>query len=295
MSSAGKIEHAVIVGVGLIGGSLGRSLRNRSGVARITGVGRSVANLDEAVNLGIIDSYTNDVKSAVSDADFVLVATPVLQMPEVLQAVGEGARSDVVITDVGSVKGHIVDIANDALGDLKNRFVAGHPIAGTEHSGAGASFEALFENREVILTPTPTTDADALSVVEAVWRDSGANLVTMDVETHDRILSATSHMPHILAYALVDHLARQPDSGQHFDLAAGGFYDFTRIASSDPMMWRDVCLTNKAAMISSLKAFSYDLNSVIDAIQREDGHSLYDLFTRSKVARDRALFGRRKG
>ena len=293
-SSPVAINHAVIIGVGLIGGSVARCLRARSGVSRITGVGRSVANLDEAVKLGIIDSYTNDVPTAVADADLIVVATPVLQMGPVMEAIASSAPAHVVITDVGSVKAEIVRLAGETLGPLKSRFVAAHPISGTEHSGAGASFEALFENRALIMTPTSDTDADALATVDKVWRETGADVVSMDVENHDKILAATSHMPHILAYTLVEHMARQPGSDQHFELAAGGFYDFTRIASSDPMMWRDVCLTNKQAMLKSLNSFVFDLNSTIDAISREDGDALYDLFTRAKVARDRALYRRRQ-
>jgi prephenate dehydrogenase len=191
-----------------------------------------------------------------------------------------------VITDVGSAKASVVADAMAVFGKLPANLVPGHPIAGTEQSGVEASFAELFDQRRVILTPTEASSADAVTTVRQLWELSGADVIEMSVEHHDAVLAATSHLPHMLAYTLVDSLARQDDSQEIFDYAAGGFRDFTRIASSDPQMWHDICLANREALLESLETFSGDLNSLAEAIRNQDTNRLLEIFQNAKRRRD---------
>lgn len=289
------IKRLAIIGVGLIGGSLARAVRRAGLCEEIVGSGRDVAQLRKAVELGVIDRYDADIASAVRDADMVVIAVPLGAMEQVLRALAGHVRPDTIITDVGSAKASVVIAARNVFGEVPANFVPGHPIAGTEKNGVEASFAELFQGRRVILTPLPHTGAHALAQVHLLWRAAGAEVVEMGVEHHDEVLAATSHLPHILAYALVDTLVRMDagmdanidKSGEIFRFAAGGFRDFTRIASSDPTMWRDICLANRPAIIALLERFRGDLDALTDLIRASDSEGILAIFNRAKAARDR--------
>ena len=280
------ISRLCIIGVGLIGGSLARALRNANAVSEIVGCGRDPEHLQQAKTLGVIDRYSTDPADAVADADMVVLAVPLGAMQSVMQQIAPALNAECIITDVGSAKGSVVKAARQVFKNNLARLVPGHPIAGTEKSGVEASFAELFHKRRVILTPIEGGDAKAVAKVRAMWELCGAKVVEMGVAHHDEILAATSHLPHMLAYALVDTLARMDDSREIFDFAAGGFRDFTRIASSDPDMWHDICLANHDALVKVLEAFSDDLRLLADAVRRADSEFLKDTFTRAKQARD---------
>ena len=280
------IERLCIIGVGLIGGSLALALRKSGFVKEIVGNGRDEAHLRKAVELGVVDRYHLVASQAVAGADMVVVAVPLGAMEQVFGDLSTALDYDAVLTDVGSSKRSVVQAAKNTLGNAFNRFVPGHPIAGTEQSGVEAAFPSLFENRRVILTPTASTDRSACDRVRAMWIAAGAMVEEMPMEHHDDILAATSHLPHMLAFALVDSLARLADHDEVFRYAAGGFRDFTRIASSDPVMWRDVCLANRESLLAAMARFQLDLSEVTAAIDRSDGASLEKMFARAKSIRD---------
>lgn len=280
------IKRLAILGVGLIGGSLARALRDAGHVQEIVGYGRGLANLQRAVELGVADRIETSPASAVRDADMVVLATPVGSMDALFKAIVPYLAKDAVLTDVGSVKGAVVAAARAALAGKFADFVPGHPIAGTERTGVGASFASLYVGRRVALTPLPETRPEALARVRAMWQAAGADVVSMSVEHHDQVLAATSHLPHLLAYALVDMLARQDDSREIFSFAAGGFRDFTRIASSDPVMWRDISLANRDAILIMMKRYRSALDDLIKAVGAGNGAQLHELFMRAKAARD---------
>ena len=280
------ISRLCVIGVGLIGGSLARALRQANAVDTVIGCGRDVAHLQKAKELGVIDQFDTDPVKAVKDADMVILAIPLGAMQNMMERIAPALSPDCILTDVGSAKGSVINAAQAVFGGIPAFLVPGHPIAGTEKSGVEASFVELFQNRRVILTPTDNSNADAVKKVRAMWEVCGASVVEMNVTHHDEILAATSHLPHMLAYALVDTLARMDDSREIFDFAAGGFRDFTRIASSDPDMWHDICLANHDALVKALEAFSDDLRLLADAVRRADSDFLKDTFTRAKQARD---------
>ena len=280
------IDKLALIGVGLIGGSLARALRDAGQAREIVGHGRGLANLQRAVELGVIDRVETTLPAAVRDADMIVLATPVGSMEKILQAIAPYVMPTAVVTDAGSVKGAVVETARRVLGDKFSRFVPGHPIAGTERSGVDASFASLYVGRRVVLTPVPETNADAVARVRAMWQAAGAEVVNMTVEHHDTVLAATSHLPHLLAYALVDMLARLDDKDEIFAYAAGGFRDFTRIASSDPVMWRDISLANRDAIVRLLKQYRSELDGLIKAVAAGEGEKLHTLFARAKATRD---------
>jgi prephenate dehydrogenase len=280
------IERLAIIGVGLIGGSLARALRDAGHVREIVGFGRGLANLQRAIELGVVDRVEASLPAAVRGADMVLIATPVGGMSEIMQAIAPYLSPDAVVTDVGSVKGAVVNAARAALAEKLTAFVPGHPIAGTERSGVEASFSSLFVGRRVVLTPLPETRPEAVARVHAMWAAAGAEVVNMSVEHHDEVLAATSHLPHLLAFSLVDLLARIEDRREVFAFAAGGFRDFTRIASSDPVMWRDIALCNRKAIVHMLEEFRGELDGLIKAVAAGDGAKLQAVFMRAKAARD---------
>ena len=280
------IEKLAVIGVGLIGGSLARALRRGKHVGEVVGFGRSLGNLQKAVDLKVIDRAAVSATDAARGADMIVVAVPVGSMKDSFAQVAAALADGAVVTDVGSVKGAVVDAAREALGSRFAAFVPGHPIAGTEHSGVAASKADLFEKHRVILTPGNETDATAVARVRAMWEAVGATVTLLPVEQHDAVLAACSHLPHMLAYALVDMLVRRDDHRLTFDLAAGGFRDFTRIASSDPVMWRDICLANATAITELLRDFRGNLDALTDAIGRGDGDWLMKTFERAKHARD---------
>ncbi len=287
------IRRLAVVGVGLIGGSLARALREAGQVGEVIGCGRGRENLERGVALGVIDRYTHAVEEAVDGADMVFVAVPLGAMRDAFAAMRERLAPDAVVTDGGSAKASVTADARAALGDRIASFVPGHPIAGTERTGVEASFATLYRNRRVILTPLPETTPAAVQRVEAMWRACGADVTAMSVEHHDEVLAATSHLPHMLAFGLVDALARMKENDEIFRYAAGGFRDFTRIASSSPVMWRDICVANREALSRMLERFAEEMSDLADTIRRGDGDHLLEIFSRAKAARDRYVDGMR--
>ena len=280
------IKRLCIIGVGLIGGSLARALREAGACAEIVGHGRSPAALQQALALGVIDRAETDPAQALKGCDMVVLGVPVGAIGSVLAEIRPHLEADAVITDVGSTKGSVVAAAQQVFGCLPPRFIPGHPIAGTEKSGVEASFAALYRQRRVILTPMPDSDPQALETVRWMWRQAGAEVCQMSVQHHDEVLAATSHLPHMLAFTLVDTLARLDEHDDVFRYAAGGFRDFTRIASSNPRMWHDICINNREALLLMLRRFSSELEGLTLAIEQADGQTLLATFDRAKLARD---------
>lgn len=284
-----------IIGVGLIGGSLARALKKVNAVNTVVGYGRDENNLNKAVQLGVIDSYSLNIEEVVGDADVVILATPLSTADTLFSAMAGILKQSVIVTDVGSAKGAIVNSARENLGDLFPYFVPGHPIAGKEESGVEASFAELFDAHRVILTPVDETDDLALKMVTEMWQLTGAEVVNLDVEYHDGILAATSHLPHMLAYALVDCLSGMQERDKIFEFAAGGFADFTRIASSHPRMWHDICLSNREQLLKVMDQFNQHLNRIREAIKNDDSDTLLDIFDRAKISREKFTDQRKKG
>ena len=280
------IRRLCIVGTGLIGGSLARDLRRLGEVGEVVGSSRHAANLERAVDLGVIDRFDVDVARAVTGADMVVVAVPLGAISGVFERIRDAVDDDAVITDVGSAKSSVVAAARSVLGLRLSQFVPGHPIAGTEHFGVDASTERLFERRRVILTPTAETSGIAVERVSDMWRLVGSEVIEMDVNRHDEVLAATSHLPHMLAYTLVDVLGGMKERAEIFRFSAGGLRDFTRIASSDPQMWQDICLANREAMVDAIECFGSELGQLTDAIRRGDGEFVRLVFARAKSVRD---------
>ncbi|MEQ9464647.1 MAG: prephenate dehydrogenase/arogenate dehydrogenase family protein [Haliea sp.] len=279
----------VVLGLGLIGGSLAAALRGNGFCRRCIGWGHREVSLQRGVELGIIDSYTLDLEEAVDAADILVIATPTLVAAQMLERILprlQGRAQPPVITDVASVKGNLRSAAEAAWGGMPPRLVLGHPIAGSERSGVDAADAGLFVNHRVILTPVAGNDPLAVELVRAMWASTGAEVIDMAVEEHDRVLAATSHLPHVLAYALVDALSRSDASADIFRFAAGGFRDFTRIASSDPVMWRDIAIANRPALLQAIDLFSDHLQQLRAAIDEQDAEALLATFNRAKEARD---------
>lgn len=281
------IERLCIIGVGLIGGSLARALRRAGRCREIVGVGRHRQRLEKARALGVIDRYETDTGQGVKGADLVVLAVPLGAMEGQFRAMQGHLAAQAVITDVGSAKRCVVDAAKVAFGHVPSHLVPGHPIAGTEKSGVEASFSSLFEGHRVILTPVAETSPSALARVRDMWLAVGAEVVQMPPAMHDEVLAATSHLPHVLAYTLVDVLGTLNQRVEIFRNAAGGFRDFTRIASSDPKMWHDICLANSDAITAVLQDLMVELGQIAAAIERRDGEAIQALFERAKVLRDR--------
>ena len=280
------IDRLAIIGIGLIGSSLSLALKQAGAVGQVTGYSRNRKNLEKGLELGVIDSYESSIEASVRDADIVVIAVPLGAMQAVFAELKPALNSTAIITDVGSAKGSVVAAAEAELGELFPRFVPGHPIAGTEKSGVEAGFASLYQNRRVILTPGRQTDPEAIATIEAMWRECGAIIEFLSVEHHDKVLAATSHLPHMLAYALVHYLSGLNDHDEIFRFAAGGFRDFTRIASSDPVMWRDVCIANGDALVDLIRQYQQELDQVAAAISAEDADELLKLFGKAKSERD---------
>lgn len=280
------INKLTIYGVGLIGGSLARALKAAGAVGEVVGYGRSGSSLQKAVELGVIDRYESDIARAIQGSDVVMLGVPVGAMEAVLNEIKPHLDSNTIITDAGSTKGSVIEAAKRVFGSQPTRFIPGHPIAGTEKSGVEASFAGLYQDRRVILTPDEQSDKDALETVRWMWQQAGAEVVDMPVAHHDEVLAATSHLPHMLAFTLVDTLARLEDHDDIFRFAAGGFRDFTRIASSNPQMWHDICLNNRDALLKMVNRFSDELATLASAIESGDSEKLLQTFNRAKEARD---------
>jgi prephenate dehydrogenase len=293
---AAALGKVVIVGVGLIGGSFALALKRAGAVATVVGVGRSASNLDTARKMGIADrTFKQDQRwtDELADADLVLLATPVGQIPALFAAIAPALGSATVLTDAGSTKQDVIAAARRYLGRALPRFVPGHPIAGTEHSGAAAASDALFRDKSVILTPLPETAADAQKRVADAWIACGGVVSALDAARHDEIFAAVSHLPHALAFALVAQLAARADAGDYFRNASTGFRDFTRLASGDPEMWRDICLGNATALRRELSAHRSELDRLDALLAAADGDGLGALFERARDARDAWLARRR--
>ena len=280
------INRLCIIGVGLIGGSLALALKKSGYCREVIGAGRSKERLEEALSLGVVDRIEMDYTKAVKQADMVLVAVPLGAMREVFEQIATALPANCIVTDAGSAKLCVIQHAEAAFGLKINQFVPGHPIAGTEQSGVEAAFDSLYQCRRVILTPLESNSNDAVKKVRAMWQAAGAEVDEMGPRHHDLILAGTSHLPHILAFSLVDCLNRLDDVDEIFKFAAGGFRDFTRIASSDPVMWRDICLHNRDAILAMMQRFQQEVDEVRNAIETEEGNKLLEIFARAKQARD---------
>jgi len=278
-----------VIGVGLIGGSFALALKQAGKVSHVVGVGRNRANLDLARERRIIDAIAPDAATAARDADVVLVAAPVAQSAAIFGALAATLKPGAVVTDAGSTKRDVVAAARAALGAKLGQFVPAHPIAGAEKSGAAAASAELFRERRVVLTPLKENAAAATSKVRSLWEACGARVTRLEPEEHDAVLAAVSHLPHLLAYALVHDVAERANAEQLFSYAAGGFRDFTRIASSHPEMWRDICVANRDLLLGELTRYQAQLGRVEKLLQASDAAALEKLFAQAREARDRWL------
>jgi len=280
-------DRVAVIGVGLIGGSFALALKAAKLCGHVAGIGRSAANLQLAKERGIIDS----IAAHAGDADLVLVATPVAQFPQVLASLAPRLKPSAIVMDAGSTKRDVVAAARSALGAKIPQFVPAHPIAGAEKSGAAAASADLFRGKRVVLTPLRENSAASLKAIEAAWSACGARVSRMSPEEHDALFAAVSHLPHLLAYALVHEFAGRGNSAQLFGYAAGGFRDFTRIASSHPEMWRDICVANREPLLAELERYTGKLRALRALLERGDGAALEKLFAEARAARERWLSG----
>lgn len=276
----------VICGVGLIGGSFALALKAAGAVREVVGLGRSQASLDEAQRLGIIGSHTTDWATALQGAELVMLAMPVSHTITVLQQLQPYLEPQTLVTDAGSTKQDVVAAARSALGNKIHQFIPGHPIAGAEKSGASAALSTLYHRRRVVLTPLAENSPAAVQQISELWQACGAEVTQLTADSHDRIFAAVSHLPHLLAYALVHEICTRPEAEQLFSFAASGFRDFTRIASSHPEMWRDISLANRAALIGELDAYQTKLMQLRVMLAQADGIALETLFAQARTARN---------
>ena len=282
------INKLVVIGVGLIGGSFALALREAGLVREIVGVGRSPENLSAALGTYVIDSVA-EAAQAVRGADLVLLAVPVGQMAAIMTAIAPQLEPHTVLSDVGSTKQNVSLLARQHLPGQLARFVPAHPIAGAESSGVKAARGDLFRERKVVLTPLAETDPAAKALLTSLWQACGATVTEMTPPQHDALFAAVSHLPHVLAFTLVDYIAAQADAAQLFDFAASGFRDFTRIAGSSPEMWRDICLANSDALLQQISGYELELAHIKDLIENSDGAGLAALFGRARDARQNFL------
>lgn len=281
------IRRLCIIGVGLIGGSAAR--RARGFCEEIVGIDADPENLRRAETLGVIDQGCASLERGVAAADFVLIATPVGAIEPLFRGLQPLWRSDCVYTDAGSTKGNVVEAARRVFGKVPPNFIPGHPIAGAERSGVEAADPGLFEGKRVILTPLPDSAPGALARVDAFWTHMGARVERMEVGHHDEVLAATSHLPHVLAFTLARMLGRKDEQAEIFRYAAGGFRDFTRIASSDPKMWLDICRANRGPLLELLGEYETALREVAGLVRSDDADGLYACFSEARAAREKFL------
>jgi len=278
------INKITIIGVGLIGGSLAKAIKENNLAKVVFGFGRDLNRLEEAQKANVIDQFSTNLKDAINDSDIVIIATPVGSFQEILSEIKPFLTSKIVISDVGSTKTNIASIVSQTLGNYSNYFIPAHPIAGKEKSGFEASEANLFNNRKVIITPLETSSPASISLIQKMWEGAGADVDFMSPESHDELLGMTSHLPHMLAFSLVNYLISKNPSASIY--AAGGFKDFSRIASGDAVMWRDICIQNKDQIVNHIKGYQKTLNSLTDAIENENSDELDLLFTSAKNTRD---------
>ncbi len=286
------IDHLVIIGVGLIGGSFALDLKKKGLVGHITGVGRGRANLEKARDLGIIDVIADSAAEAVKDADLVLLAIPVGAMAAVFRDIADALPPRCILTDAGSTKQDVIAAARAGLGRKVGQFVPGHPIAGAETNGAEAARTGLYQHKPFVLTPLAENPPEAVATVRDLWKACGAQVSLMEPGRHDHVFAAVSHLPHMVAFALMEELAGRPDAETYFRHAGSGFRDFTRIAGSHPEMWRDISLANKDALVAELDAFIDKLSGIRDLLESGDSQALEGLFTRAREARLNWIKGR---
>ena len=281
------INKICIIGVGLIGGSFALGLKKSAKNKTIIGFGRDEKKLQKAQSLGVIDDYSIDIKKALDGVDMVLIATPVDSFKSVLELIKPHIDDQIIISDVGSTKASVIAMASAVFGALPARFIPAHPIAGKEKSGVEASDDQLFNQKRVVLTPNKNSDELALSQVQQLWELLGARVEVMSDKKHDDLLAMTSHLPHMLAFGLMDYLiSNNPDA---CDYAAGGFKDFSRIASSDSVMWRDICLNNSDEIIKHIEGYKNTLDKLSKLIKAHSSDELEQLFNEAKSARDNWL------
>jgi len=278
-------DRLVVIGVGLIGGSVAAALRRAGKVRRIVGVGRGRANIERALELRVIDEAIDDVALAVKGADIVLLAVPVRQNDRVLAQLAPSLAAPTLVTDAGSTKGDFVAAIRRLLPAHLSHVVPAHPIAGAELTGVDAANAGLFVDRKVVLTPLPENQAGAIDRIESMWQACGAQVSRMAWDRHDRVFSAVSHLPHMLAYALVHMIATRPDARELFSFAAGGFRDFTRIAGSSPEMWRDIASANREALLADVASYQQQLGQIAELIRNADTAQLGQIFETARNAR----------
>lgn len=284
-------DRLCIIGIGLIGGSIARAARAEGLCKQIIAYGRekNTPNMQRAVELGVIDAYYTDIGAAMVGTDCVIICTPVGTMPAIFEQLKPYWNPATIYSDAGSTKGSVVEAARTVFGEVPSNFVPAHPIAGAERSGVEAAKADLYKNRRLIITPIDATNPNAVAKLTEFWQRIGATVSVMSVEHHDTVLAATSHLPHILAFALVGLLGRKDEQREIFKYAAGGFKDFSRIASSDPTMWLDICLANKQEIIPLIQQFKAELGHIEQLLQDHDAAALFDSFAYAKSARQRFL------
>lgn len=280
-----------VIGVGLIGGSIAKAVRANNLAEKIVGFGRldDVENLQLAKDLNVIDEFYTEIETAILNADCVIIATPVAATQNILKMLKPFWSTQTVYFDVGSTKGNVIAAAENVFGFVPDNFIPAHPIAGAENSGVQAALVDLFLNKRLILTPVENTNAETLQKTQQFWEKIGALVSIMDVQQHDSVLAATSHLPHILAFGLVDMLGRRDEQEDIFKYAAGGFRDFTRIASSDPTMWTAICEANKTELLPLLEQFKTEITAIQNLIETGDNAKLFELFIYANTARERFL------
>ena len=281
-----RLNKVIIFGVGLIGGSFALALRKANAVTELVGFGRSAGNLQQALQLGIIDRIGQDIAAEISDADLILLATPVGQMAELMARIESHLRKHTLITDGGSTKSDVVREAYAQLGNKIAQFVPAHPIAGAEQSGAAAAGPDLYAGKKVILTPLPENSTEAVARVRHAWELCGALVSELSPKQHDEIFAAVSHLPHLLSFALVHDLAQRDNRELLLSYAASGFRDFTRIAASSPEMWRDICIANRVALLNELQIYIAELNQLSTALAAGDVEKLEQTFHTAQQLRD---------
>lgn len=286
METPHVVKKLVIFGVGLIGGSVALALKKHANAPFCVGVGRNQASLDQALALNIIDQATTDIAAALSDADIVLIAAPVAQTKNILQSIRPHLDSKTIITDAGSTKTDVLSIAKEALGEQAKQFIGGHPIAGAEKSGPTAAMDDLYIGKNVVLTPSPENNPADIQQVRQLWLDCGAKIIEMKAQKHDGIFATVSHLPHVLAFALVEDMVARDNADELFQFAASGFRDFTRIAGSSPEIWRDISFANRTALLNEITSYEKALAKLKQTLVAEDSDGLQTIFERASKARN---------